>query len=115
MPVNPVEDVTQINSVQNAADPQSPAAASQQNKPPVPVDQITVSPEAAALVAEQQVLKNSNNGLSPAAAEIQQEQRLAAVAAAAGRGRTGQSAASAQKTQTTPGALWKSALALTTE
>jgi hypothetical protein len=114
MPVNPVEDVTQVTAVQNAADPQTSAAASQQNKPSVPVDEVTLSPEAAALVAEQQALKIANNGLSPAAEEIQTEQKLA-VAAAAGRGRTGQGATATQGTQTTPGALWKATLALTNE
>jgi hypothetical protein len=106
MPVNAVEDVTQVTAVQDAAGSQQPPPTLQENHSSVPVDQVTVSPEAAALVAEQQVLKNANNGLSPAAQEIKTEQRLAAAAAAAGQGPSG---------QTTASSLWKSALALTNE
>jgi hypothetical protein len=106
MPVNAVEDVTQVTAVQDAPGSHQSPATQQENHSSVPVDQVTVSPEAAALVAEQQVLKNANNGLSPAAQEIRTEQRLATSAAAAGQGRSG---------QTTASSLWKSALALTSD
>jgi hypothetical protein len=109
MAVNPLEDVSQVQAVsdvRNAVDSQQPSATQQENRPSVPVDQVTLSPEASALVAEQQVLKNANNGLSPAAEQIQTQQRLAAAAAAAGKSRSG---------QTTAGSLWKSALALTSD
>jgi hypothetical protein len=112
MAVNPVADVTQVNAVQNAGDTQqSPSAQTQQtHTPAVPVDEVTLSPEAAALAAEQQILQNNNNGLSPAGREIQTEQRLAA-AAAAGQSRSSKGPSG----QTTPASLWKSAQALTSE
>jgi hypothetical protein len=90
MSVNAVNGTSQIDSQQGTANPQSTAAAAQNN--PLPEDTVTLSPAALALQTEDRLAAAAaQNALSPSAQALQNEQKLAAAAAA----------------------QWKSALALT--